>query len=577
MRRIKLVPFITPIIATLIIVGCTLINTESDSKKQLKKIQVALKDIKKADPKIARSRSSYEMAMVEFEKTLDEGEHKRGLKYLFIDLKHVQNMSGVNQVFHQPVKERGPAIEPDRPWENDRVDIWSAPVWSDDKSLWQMWYWGGDGLYCMYAESADGINWEKPDLSLVEWEGNKNNNIINLGFNAVGKENRIVIIRDEHEPDPLKRFKGITRVKSNLKALVSPDGLNWTSTESDTVVSGDEYRLGYDKIHNRFIVTAKSMSGSPIHYSQAQGNRDLKEFGRRVDVSFSDDFVNWSKQKLILWGDEEDQKLGKQRINEILENPDRRKPLFVNPEEFYTDIYNMAVFTYEDLYLGLPMIFNQSGKYSPGWGGNSDGILYPALIASRDKYLQKWDRLNRQPFIPLSGLTDKFNYDYGMISSMPPVNHNDKLWFFYNGSRYTHLTNEIKDKLINKPDEQKHAIFLARLRVDGFASLFAGNKSGTILTVPVRVTGPRLFVNVDAGRGKLLTEILDAETRKPIKGYSFADITEKDVAVPVCVNKTSVPVKWIEKTDLSELLGRKVLLHFSLENAHLYSFWFNDL
>jgi len=263
-------------------------------------------------------------------------------------------------------------------------------------------------------------------------------------------------------------------------------------------------------------------------------------------------------------------------MKDILIDTNRRKPLSVNPEEFYTDIYNMAVFTYEDLYLGLPMIFNQSGKYAPGWGGNSDGILYPAFIASRDKNLQKWDRLNRQPFIPLSGLSDKFNYDYGMISSMPPVNHNDELWFYYNGSRYTHLTKEIKDKLINKPGEPKHAIFLARLRIDGFASLFAGKESGTVLTVPVKVTGPRLFVNVDAGKGKLLTEILDAETRKPIKGYSFADNTEKDVAVPVCENKISVPVKWIEKNDVSELLGRKILLYFSLENAHLYSFWFDD-
>ena len=126
------------------------------------------------------------------------------------------------------------------------------------------------------------------------------------------------------------------------------------------------------------MVTAKSMSGSALHYSQATGIRALNEFGRRVDVSFSDDFVNWSKQKLILWGDEKDQELGKQRIKEILEDLNRRKPLFVNPAEFYTDIYNMAVFTYEDLYLGLPMIFNQSGRYFPGWGGNSDGILYPS-------------------------------------------------------------------------------------------------------------------------------------------------------------------------------------------------------
>ena len=35
----------------------------------------------------------------------------------------------------------------------------------------------GPRLTC-YAESKDGIHWEKPDLGIVEWQGSRRNNIL---------------------------------------------------------------------------------------------------------------------------------------------------------------------------------------------------------------------------------------------------------------------------------------------------------------------------------------------------------------------------------------------------------------
>ena len=570
MKIIRFLLLAALIIGALIIIRVVVRDKSYDGLKQLQKARAALQLINRAREKIAEAEAFYQAAMADYEKTLPEGEHKRGVKYLFIDLKHIQEMDGVKQVFHQPVKERLPVVIPDRRWEQARVNIWSPPVWSEEKALWQMWYIGGDELLPLYAESKDGIRWEKPALGLIEWNGSSENNIINLGFPASGKENRIVLIHDDDTSDTTGQFKALTRVKGNLIALVSADGWNWEFLKGDSIPSGDEYRLCYDRVNHRYIAMAKLSTGE--HYSKAPGAKPLSEFGRRIRISVSEDFVNWTDPELMLWGDEEDQELGKQRIREVLGDPDRRKPQVVNPAEFYTDIYNMPVFAYEDLYLGLPTIFNQSGIYT----GNMDGIYYPSLAASRDLY--HWDRLSRQPFIPLSPLSDKNNFDYGLISTISPVRNGNELWFYYTGSSFTHLKPDMIEGLLKSPDEAHRAIFLARLRMDGFVSIYAGEQEvpGTVLTRPVKVTGPNLYLNVDASKGELFTEIRDAATGKAINDYALIDELNRSACLPVCKNAISVPVRWQRKKDVSELLGREVIIHFSLNNAHLYAFWFDD-
>src|SRR5436190_2122786 len=50
---------------------------------------------------------------------------------------------------------------------------------------------------------------------------------------------------------------------------------------------------------------------------------------------------------------------------------------------------------------------------------------------------------------------------------------------------------------------------LAVLRRDGFASMDAGDRGGTLTTRPVRFKGKHLFVNLDAPKGELRVEVLD--------------------------------------------------------------------
>jgi len=507
-------------------------------------------------------------------------------RYLFIDRQHVQRISEtVEHVFHQPVKADAPVLVPEEPWEGRGFNrILGGPMWCDGRSAWRMWYIGGSDGLPLYAESEDGLTWVRPRLGLVEWNGSKQNNIIDLGPEFEGKSNRVNIWRDDRDPDPTRRFKGLSRDGGRMKYLVSADGLTWRLI-GEGHRSGDEYALGYDAIHHRFLATLKIGGGSR---GGVRGEFPVIEFGRAVSLSVSEDFETWTEPELIFWADEVDQRLGRQRMQRAVDDPDLLTPRFVNPSQFYTDVYNMPIFTYEDLYLALPTMFNHSG---PRAVGNQDGIMYPQLIASRD--LHTWDRLDREPFIPPSRLSESGRFDHGQLFAYPPVHRGDELWFYYWGARYTHG----EGRGFPAPGT---AFFLARLRVDGFASLHADDEPGLVLTQVVEVTGPNLYVNVDAGGGELRAEIRDARTGASIDGYSLGDIMGprhiadeplrwrvgagarhaddpvENQTVAIRGNTTAAPVQWQDKRDVSALIGQKVRISFYLRNAHLYSFWFDE-
>ncbi len=534
------------------------------------------------------------------------------MKYLFIDRKHVQVIDGIRQVFHQPVKDPAPVIAPERLWEDNQVRIDATPLWDGGRGVWQMWYSGGKNLLPLYAESRDGLNWEKPQLGRVEWNGSTANNIVNVR-NATSPEDdgpipHSLMVRDDHEKKSAHRFKGFSWIRETANGLTtgsflvpftSPNGMDWTRLGgADRIPCEDTKYLAYDSLKNRFVATVKGLSGCGVK------RHGVMELGRMVYLSLSNDFRTWTEPELILWGDEIDRELGAARIEEAVRDPDRLAPLTVKPEECFTDIYCMPVFVYEDLYLALPWLFNQSGRYfAPSGESNQDGILYPTLASSRD--LRSWDRLSRAPFIPLSPLSNKQLFDHGTILAAPPVVHGNELWFYYTGYRCTHVSPEILEQAGRKtaPGEPACAIFLARLRLDGFSSLQAGNEPGIVLTKPLNVTGSTLKINVDSAQGELKVELRDALTGRAIPGYGmgdyrgnrvvwsengkrgtlrigpgarFEDDPEQDDTLPISEDNTNLTVRWKDGSDLSALKGREVRVFFHLRNAQLFSFWFAE-
>jgi len=239
----------------------------------------------------------------------------------------------------------------------------------------------------------------------------------------------------------------------------------------------------------------------------------------------------------------------------------------------------------------LPTRFLQTGKYwsvTSSGPVNSDGWQFPFLASSRD--LAAWNKHTGNPFCDLSPLSDTRKTDFGMIQMQPPITLGDQLVFYYTGYRFTHhmwwkldptwdkdsipgLDYDYEAAGLTPAECAKNpsvAIHLARLRLDGFASLRAGATAGSVVTKSLPVNGTSLFVNANAKTGTLQAELLDADTDTVIPGYSLA----KSVAIKT--DSVRARLQWKGVTDLSALAGRSVKIRFSVRNADLYSFWFGQ-
>jgi hypothetical protein len=145
-----------------------------------------------------------------------------------------------------------------------------------------------------YATSRDGVKWDKPELGLVEFEGSRRNNIVNLRGGRCDFA-CIPIIHDPEDPDPDRRFKIVFEswvYGNQFAAACSPDGLNWTETPNNPVGPALE-QTGLIK-HNGFYYV-NGQGGH--HYASGRGmatyaSRDFKTWTQASCLSFRRDAVS---------------------------------------------------------------------------------------------------------------------------------------------------------------------------------------------------------------------------------------------------------------------------------------------
>jgi hypothetical protein len=106
------------------------------------------------------------------------------------------------------------------------------------------------------------------------------------------------------------------------------------------------------------------------------------------------------------------------------------------------------------------------------------------------------------------------------------------------------------------------------LRLDGFASIYAPYKGGSITTKPFIFTGGKLLLNfATSAPGFVKVEIQNADG-EPIKNYSIKDAKE------LIGNYIEHPAEWQHGTDVSKISGRPIRLKFVMKDADLYSLQF---
>jgi hypothetical protein len=343
------------------------------------------------------------------------------------------------------------------------------------------------------------------------------------------------VVYDPRETDPARRFKGFAWVDLALRPVASPDGKVWAPLAADAIPTQDEYNLSYDAAGQRFLATVKHKG----------------PFGRSVYLSTSPDFLRWSKPELIFHADEEDQQRGRETIRRRFADPALWRPLYNDPADYNVDVYNMGIFRYEGLYVGLPAMYHATGKLPTV---NTDGFHLVQLACSRD--LKTWQRLGgRQPFLGPSPLgAGAFDLAEILPPSFPVVRDNE-LWFYYTGIKYREPPRDA--------EADQGGICLAVLRRDGFVSLDAGAEEGWVQTRPFVLPKGALHLNAQAPGGRVAVEVCDEG------GQTLADFGPSQ---PVSGDQFDAVVRW-PAGGLEKLAGREVRLRFKLTQARLYSYW----
>ncbi|WP_395745856.1 hypothetical protein [Prosthecobacter sp.] len=477
---------------------------------------------------------------------------KKGEKQLFVDSVMIRSKHAVARVVHPAKKREHPVLTAEMPWEvrtkdgvvDKRLNIYGTVLRDAKTGAFRMWY--ADPGSVLYATSGDGIHWERPVLNIA---GETNETDLHLHSPS--------IIEDKFETDPKKRFKAVgnasrgvddaklQRLKDKFElvdwyrdkdhrlyyAAYSPDGLHWTIEPEPILLGCDTITLSQDPV-----------TGEYLAFHKRQG--DPRVVGiRHVFLSVSKDMQHWSEPHPVVVADEVDNKAARKLKGGT-----------------YSEYYNLSAFPYAGQWLGFVTHFRRVEPPSALFGNDevdghkrsATGIIDVKLVTSRDG--RHWHRCSdRSPVIPLG----PHAYDEGSIFGLcnAPVFVGDEMWMYYTAVTTPHG---------GLPPEKQQSIALATWRIDGLASLQAKEEPGTIETHEFVPEGTRLSVNVAAGNGRLMVEVLDA-AGQTIAGY------EKEACIIHNQDAVKLPVHW--KNTAALPAGLPIRLRFHLQNADLFSYW----
>ena len=405
---------------------------------------------------------------------------QRREKYLVLDSRIIESTKNAELTFGEVRKEKSnPLFVEDQPWEPRYDNMYPNVIYDEEENLYKCWYCpfivdqrttethpdrrkpsltpymdarpAGREEALLYATSKDGINWTKPNLGIVNFNGNSNNNIVSRGLSGAG------VIKDELEQLPGRRYKAFYCSNSGYKMRYSSDGLNWCD---EVALPG----VGESDCHANMIWSPelKRYVGILRHYDPipVTGNR-------KIARTESIDSVTWTKSETIIEGTPQDQ------------------------------LHDMVIFRDGGVYLGLLGCMNYPSKET------RNGVRQHIELAwSPDSY--KWHRINPgTPFISNSKSNNneygKMPYDWGCVFPSAPVFVDDEIRIYYGASDWYFF------------DWRKGGLALATLGKDRWAGYEAIDDDDTaiVTTTPLKLDN-HIHITADVGKGGLiLVNVLD--------------------------------------------------------------------
>ncbi|MCC6698147.1 MAG: hypothetical protein IT365_21170 [Candidatus Hydrogenedentes bacterium] len=488
-----------------------------------------------------------------------------GAQFLFDDYV-VEDKYGLTRVLGPVEKFSGNplSIGANMPWEVESSSFGGANlrhvVFDPVEQVFKGWYViyrvesdpGGAGNkynYCtLYAESSDGITWEKPALDLFLHNGEKSNIVLREDHETALLEE---VMLDPQPEDPSRRFVGLVKTVppgENSRCIVrmhSPDGKRWT-LDTDPVLfrgaSDGAYSLVRDAERQRWLLyrrpPTRALENAKDPFYSERNNK------RRLSVSMSSDLKTWTYPRGIVLLDEVDDARLEQMGNRM-------------------DIDWARAIKSGGVFFGFLSLMDNLKIAVP---------VHDHLMWSRDGL--DWERLPERPLFIENGPPGDWDSNSIHVGSLVP--HDDRIHIYYSGSNTTQSFYG-REGETNIP--QFTGTGLAFVGRDRFIGLQAGPEGGYLLTRQLILEGNRIEVNcrtrLQAPPPESSSE-LEAEILQPAEehfnalaypGFSFEEcdaITVED--------SYSQALTWNGSPDLSQLQGKPVYIRFRIRNATLYTF-----
>ncbi len=310
----------------------------------------------------------------------------------------------------QPAERSGPILKQKYPWEDGYVILKTVVKDGEKYKAWGK----SPGGSSSYFESDDGMNWERPILGQKEFNGSKENNLLQPGLagtvfidpNAPPEERYKSIRGPRIKVDEFKSFvdrhpdkwetravRGPWQNPEKIRALggaVSPDGIHWKHLdELFTVEHSDGMETGYYDIHlKKYIIYTRTWM---------VGNRSPRWTGDPQTMTWMGE-KHGSGRRVI--GRMESDYFGGFSVSEpvIVPAPGETSP----SEVFYTSIYTTIPGAPEQ-HLMFPTIWDtRDDTSSIGLWTSHDGKLW-----------------NRIPGPPVLETAEFGQWDGGCIFSFP--------------------------------------------------------------------------------------------------------------------------------------------------------------
>ena len=415
------------------------------------------------------------------------GKEDRGIKrdnYLLLDTRIIANVHNAKLTLGKIKKHpANPLFGEDEPWEKRYDNLYARVIYDEQDGLYKCWYMpfiidnsakgmtlkerketpyrspdDRDEGIC-YAISEDGLHWEKPKLGIVEFLGNRENNIAIRGPHGAS------VFKDLRDPDPARRYKafmiGHTTGHQMLAVAFSTDGVRWSRQ-----IPCPEAGIAWDSANNALWV---SELGEYVGFTRISSETKVTVNGqeqgvRAVGRVASKDFLKWTKVEQVFEG-----------------------------EMPHLQIYCMPVFRYQGIYLGLPAIYNTETDRT-----------HTELAWSPDTI--QWHRVcPGSPLIPQG--SERSDYDWGCVyPAANPVFLDDEIRLYYGASDGPHSGWRLG------------SFCLATLRPDGFAGYeqISTGIPAVITTRPVTGYFASLRITADVQEGGSVRAAVVGEQGAPI-------------------------------------------------------------